>query len=105
MRMAGQRIAANYQARFYLALVSIWNGVHVNSALISQVEEDIRSILGSLAALLEAKNEVNPFMQVVRHEVALQSLSLYSYKFLWAALSPGRKDNIGQVWPVLHMKP
>ena len=55
-----------------LALHRVTDGVKVNSTLVRAVEEDVEGFLGCSAFLLRAEDEVDPFVQVRRHVLALQ---------------------------------
>lgn len=48
--------------------------VNVNLTLVEQVVEDVDRLHGWRTLLLVAENEVDPFMEVGRHVIALQCL-------------------------------
>lgn len=76
--------------------------LQVDGALIGEVVEHIGGRLCSLAALLGAKYQVYPFVQVLAHVVALQRLPLQAHELVRAALCPGGQLNVTQGAPILQ---
>ena len=70
----------------------------IHLVCISQVKEDIMSFLGVRQLLLEAKNEVDPLVQVRAHVLALQRLGVLFDK-VGRPLGPGRQRHVPQALP------
>jgi hypothetical protein len=55
-------------------VVGVGDGVKINRALVGKCVEDVQGIDGGRAALLDAKDEVNPLVQMPRDMVTFKSL-------------------------------
>lgn len=56
--------------------------------------EDVDGVLGSLARLLVAEDEVDPVAEPFRHVVGLQSLPVHQHKQAGVAAAPRRKVHV-----------
>lgn len=63
--------------------------------------EHIDGFNGIFASLLEAKDQIDPLMQVIAHQLRLQRLSMNEHKETWIALTPGRQRNIFDAFSIL----
>ena len=73
------------------ALELVLDAVEVDGALVAHVREDVERALGGVAALLVAKDEVDPLVQVRAHVVALERRAQRAHKGARAAVRPRRQ--------------
>ena len=75
-----------------------WIGyaIDVDVALVKEMMKHVDRLKSRLALLFEAKDEVDPLMQMGGNEVALQSLAMSSNKFPRITFGPRRKQHVVQ---------
>lgn len=63
--------------------------------------EHINGLYGTFARLLEAKDQIDPLMQIISHQLRFQRLSMNEYKESWISLTPGRQCHILNAFSIL----
>lgn len=63
--------------------------------------EHIDGFNGIFARLLEAKDQIDPLMQIIAHQLRLQRLSMDEHKETWIALTPGRQRDFLDAFSIL----
>lgn len=61
----------------------------------------INGLYGTFARLLETKDQIDPLMQIISHQLRFQCLSMNEHKESWISLTPGRQCNILNTFAIL----
>ena len=77
-------------------LQRIFDAVNVHVILEKEWMEQIDGLHGGRPLLFAAENQVDPFVQVLRHVVAFQGGPVQPDEFAWVAFGPGRQNNVVQ---------
>lgn len=78
------------------SLHRVCDGIEVDGAFVRHVEKHVVRVLGAGPALLAAKDEVDPVVEVLAHVLALQCLSLQSDELVGGAVGPRGQHHIVQ---------
>ncbi len=72
----------------------IFYALNVYHSLVSEGMKEVKSFNSFLASLFVAKNQINPFMEIVRDEFRLQGSSIDLQIGFRVSISPKRNPNI-----------
>lgn len=77
-----------------VALERIVDLVYIDGALVEEMMKHIAGVDGRLALLLKAEDEIDPFVEMCRDEVALERHAMHANELARVVLGPRRQHDI-----------